>query len=116
MTRLAPPLTLIAALCVGGCNTAPIVPPSDQVILSQGETSLELAYNTAATLYLQKIGDGSLASSDKATAKAILQKWLAALHLLRTAEKAGDATTISAQLAAIPVLASQAMAILKPGA
>lgn len=114
MKRLIP-LALVTTFWLGACTTAPIVPPSDQVILSQGETSLELAYNTAATLYLQKIGDGSLTGSDKATAKAILQKWLAALHLLRTAEKAGDATTINAQLTAIPALASQAMAVLKPG-
>ena len=114
--KLLIPLALVGALWVGACNTAPIVPPNDQIPVAQAETSLELAYNTAGTLYMQKVADGSLTGANKATCKTVLQKWLAALHILRTAEAAGDATTVNAQLAAIPVLAQQAMAILKPGA
>lgn len=34
------------------CSTAPLVPPSAQVVALQGDTSLDLAYNVAAQTYI----------------------------------------------------------------
>lgn len=106
----------ILFLALSACATHPIVPPQDQLAVAKGETGLEIAYNTAASLYLQKVADGSLSPADHATAKRVLQQWLAALHALRTAESLGNAQDMATQLADVTRLAGQAAAILHAGA
>lgn len=107
--RLAP-LALALALSLGACATHPIIPPDIGVVVLQGDTSLDSFYNKAATAYLAAVP--SMAASDKATLKPLMQKFRQAVVAADTAERLGDATTVSAQIAAAMSLYGQIKPIL----
>jgi hypothetical protein len=95
------------------CNTAPLVPPSSQVVAAKADYVFALAVNTAQNAYLDEVS--TLSPATKAEVKPILDKALAAALAARSAEKLGDAATLADQASAAMALAGQAWAILKPG-
>jgi hypothetical protein len=119
--------TIIVGLAACGAldatNSGAVLTNSAQLTAAQGEYAAEAAYNAATTAYLQN--EDSLTASQKATVKAIFAEILTcppsapctgALALARSAQAAGDATTLSAQVTAVENLAGEIAAIIHPPA
>jgi hypothetical protein len=104
-------MKLVALLAAGALTAcASIIPPTGTVVVAQGDTSLDAAYNVAAQAYLAE--EGSMPSDQKATVKLLLTKAYPYLVAADKAEALGDATTVTAQAGAAMALISQAKVAL----
>lgn len=103
-------VALAMCLSLGACATGPLVPPSDTVVLAQGETGLELGYNVAAKAYKSRAP--TMAPALKARLKPILADAFAAIRAAATAELLGDATAIDTQVKGATALIAQANSLL----
>lgn len=93
----------------GGAAGAGLIPPSAEVQVAQGVSSLDLLYNTAGNAYLKDLA--TMDPTLKATVKPLLQEALPLVRAVDAAEKAGTATspeTITADTAQAIALIGQA--------
>lgn len=97
---------LAACAALGACQTPALIPTSDTLAVVQGDTSVDLAYNTVAQIYLSALP--TMPASTKATVKPILAQAYAAVQAADNAEKLGDATTLTTQVQAAEALIAQA--------
>jgi hypothetical protein len=99
---------------LSACATKPLAPPSLQLTLAQGDTSLDAAFNVVAKYYLTHVPTDPAV---KARAKRLLLQALAAVQAADAAETLGRADTVTAQVKAATSLLTQARALLgMPGA
>ena len=108
MERILAGFALAASLALAGCNGwapgKPIVPPDKSIQVAKAEYGFEATYNAAASAYLKAVQDGTLTGENKDKAKALLQTAYKLLLVARKAQAAGDADTLSGQVAAITAL------------
>lgn len=120
-------LILAAALALSACNTIPSISPSPavQVDLTKAEYAAEVAFNVAASAYVA--AEPNMSPTIKSQAKAILGEILSCpaivtastpctgyLQVARNAVAAGDATSLSAEVAQITTLAGEVTSLAKP--
>ena len=99
---------LAAVIASSACNTTPLVPPTAQVAVVQGDTSVDLAFNVVAMAYLKAAP--ALPPTTKAKVKTLLASAYAAVQAADNAERLGDATTLAAQVQSAESLLAQAKA------
>lgn len=98
----------VIGLSVSGCATAPITPPSLEVVVLQTDAGLDATYNVAAKAYLAQVG--TMSPDTKATIKPVVLALYKATTAADAAQRLGDANTVTAQVAAAGALYAQ----LKP--
>lgn len=111
MRAFVPLVAALGALTLSACATKPLVPPSAEVGLLQGVTTLEASYNVAAQAYLAELPSMSPDQHDQA--KSLLVRAYGAVEAAETAQSLGDATTVNTQIALASSLIGQAKALLK---
>lgn len=107
MKRALIAISLAAALSLGACATAPLVPVPDQTLALQADTTLDVAYNVAAKLYLAQVP--TMDPALKAKVKPMVQKARALVVACDNGQLLGQATTMADQIA----LASQLIGDIK---
>lgn len=100
----------LAALALTACATAPLIPPSDTVVVAQGETTLDLAFNVPAKVYMAHVS--TMDPGLKATVKPLLLRAGAIVQASDAAEVLGNETSMGAQIADAYALIGQAKAAL----
>lgn len=100
--------TLPLAACAGQTS---LIPPTAEVQVAEGVTSLDDLYNKAAGVYL---GQVATHPAWRTSVKPLLQKALPLIQVVDAAEKAGNATpaTLAAQTAQAIALIQQAQTVL----
>lgn len=97
-------VTLAACLALTACGS--LIPAKATVAVAQGDTSLDLAYNAVAQVYLAALP--SMTPALKAQVKPVLVKAYAAVQAADNAEKLGDAAGLAAQAQAAELLITEA--------
>lgn len=99
------------ALSMGpGCANIPLLHGSTQVVVAQGETTLDLAYNVAAKAYLAQLP--TMAPATKAKVKPILVKAHQLVKAADQAEAVGNAAGLADQIGQATQLIAQAKSLL----
>lgn len=103
---LAGPLFTLSA-----CKTpAALIPATDTVIVAEGETSLDLAYNVAAKAYLNQLP--TMTPSVKAQVKPLLVKAGGLVQAADAAEVLGNETSMAGQISDALSIIGQAKSLL----
>lgn len=104
--------TLLAVLLLAGCNTAPLVPPNAQVVVLEGDTTLDASYNVAANLYLATLPSMTPAIHDQV--KPIMLKAYTLVQAVDTGQVLAGQTSVADEIASASSLISQVKSILSP--
>jgi hypothetical protein len=104
-------LALLACVALAACQTPALIPPSATVGVAEAGTSVDLAYNAVAQVYIAALP--SMPAATKATVKPLLVKAYAAVKAADNAQALGDATTLEAQVQSAESLIAQAKAALQ---
>lgn len=90
---------LLAGSVLGlpGCKSVPVTPASTEVIVAQGDTTLDASYNVAAKLYLGALGQMPPALHDQL--KADLVKAYALVHAVDDGVVIGTEGTLTQEIA-----------------
>lgn len=121
-------LVAVAACCalsLAACTTTsgtpwpadpggPVVSGANTTLDEKALISAELAWNVPAQAYLVAVDRGLLTGTTKDKAKAALMDAFVALKLAREAYRAGNASTLAAQIAIAASATAQAKALI-PG-
>ena len=90
-------LLIAASSGLVACANRPLIPASSAVIVAEGETSLDLAYNVAAKAYLRQLP--TMDPALKAKVKPLLLKAGGLVQAADGAEVLGNETSMAAQIA-----------------
>lgn len=104
-------LAILAALALAGCQTPSLIPPTAQVGVAEAGTSVDLAYNAVAQVYIAALP--TMPAATKAEVKPLLVKAYAAVQAADNAQTLGDATTLATQVQSAEALIAQVKADLK---
>ena len=97
----------LTAAPLGGCAT---IAPSTQLIVLQGDTSLDLFFNTCLTAYIKAAP--SLPAATQAQAKVLIADANKAVLAADAAAKAADSTSLAGNAAAAVTLVGEIYALL----
>ena len=103
MRRLA---ILAGCLALTACQTPALIPSGSAVVVAEAGTTLDDLYNKAAQVYMATYT--VLPATQKAIVKADFAKAYAAVQLADSAQKLGNSTSITADIAAAEALINQA--------
>lgn len=105
----------LACLSLAGCaQLSGLLNPSasTQVVIAQGDASIDEAYNIAAQAYLAALP--SMSASTKATVKPLMIKAYAAVQAADAAATAGSSSDLAAKITAATQAINDARAALVP--
>lgn len=94
----------------GACASQPITPPSLEIPLLQGDTSLDGLYHAAANAYLAQVP--TMDPGVKATLKPLMIRFYTAVSVADAAQRLGDANTLAAKIGEASALYAQIKPVL----
>ncbi|HEY5411107.1 MAG TPA: hypothetical protein VIJ94_10320 [Caulobacteraceae bacterium] len=108
LRKLLVPIAIAAMLA--GCATQPLIPPSTQVVVAEGVTTMDAAYNVVAKSYLKQAP--TMAAAKKAQAKPLLAKIYQLISAIDAGETLGTSTSMADQITQATQLIAQAKSLL----